>query len=89
MAKVLAQLKVFPSDTSVDREKLKEELKKNLPAGAEVLKFDEEPIAFGLVALIATVIMTEETSGLMEKVEDSMKSNSSVSEVQTVAVGRL
>ncbi len=89
MAKVIAQLKVFPSDVSVDREKLKEELKKNLPAGAELLKFDEEPIAFGLVALVATVAMKEEIGGLMDKVEDSMRSNGKVGEVQTVAVGRM
>jgi translation elongation factor aEF-1 beta len=89
MGKVVVQLKVFPTDIAIDRERLKEELKTGLPQGAQLVKFDEEPIAFGLVALIATITMIEDLSGLMQKVEDSIKSNKNVGEVQTVAIGRL
>ncbi len=89
MARVVAQLKVFPSDVSVDLGKLKEELRSELPSGAQILRFDEEPIAFGLVALIATISMVEEIGGLMDRIENSLKSNKNVGEVQTVAVGRM
>lgn len=89
MAKVVAKLKIFPSDVSVDLERLKEVLGKSLPDGAELLRFEEEPVAFGLVALVATVSMVEESGGLMDKVEGALKSCPNVGEVQTVAVGRM
>jgi elongation factor 1-beta len=88
LAKVLARMKVFPSEIGVSLDKLKEDLRRGLPEGAEAVGFDEEPIAFGLVALIATVAIPEESSGLMEKVENAIKSMKEVGEVQMIAVGR-
>ncbi len=89
MAKVVAKMKIFPSDVGIDLEKLKGDLGKSLPDGAQMLHFDEEPIAFGLIALVATVSMMEETDGLMDRVENALKSCPNVGEVQTVAIGRM
>ncbi len=68
MAKVLAQMKIFPTEANTDLKKLQEQLSSNLPADASILKVQEEPIAFGLVALIVTISMAEK-DGLIDQVE--------------------
>ena len=71
MADVLVSLKVFPSGVEVNREELKQNIEKNLPDFASVLKFEEEPIAFGLVAVIAHILLPEDKSGGIDEVEVS------------------
>jgi len=63
ISKVIVSIKIFPSDVTVDLGLLKEKIKKNLPEYASVYKFVEEPIAFGLVALITHIVFPEEKSG--------------------------
>jgi elongation factor 1-beta len=87
MAKVLAQMKVFPSEVDVDLKKLQEELSNHLPKDASILKVQEEPIAFGLVALVVTILMAEK-DGVIEQVEKAIADTPNVGEVQTIAVGR-
>lgn len=88
MAKVLAAIKIFPSDVSKDLSQLKDQIQRNLPKDVSVLRFQEEPIAFGLVALIATVSMPEEISGKMDEIEDKLKATEGVSEIQVMTVSR-
>ena len=89
MAKVLVSIKIFPSDTSISLNALREDVVKALPLGASIYKFEEEPIAFGLVALIAHVLLPEEETGMMNQLEESLKSIESVSEIQSIAVRRV
>jgi elongation factor 1-beta len=88
MAKVLASIKIFPSEPSIDLSQLKARIEKNLPNDVSILKYTEEPIAFGLVALIANLLMPEEVSGKMDEVEEALKSTEGVSEIQVVAMTR-
>jgi len=88
MAKVLAAIKIFPSDVSKDLSQLKDQIQRNLPKDVSVLRFQEEPIAFGLVALIATLSMPEEISGKMDEIEDKLKATEGVSEIQVITVSR-
>lgn len=88
MAKVLASIKVFPSEPSSDLSGLKSQIEKRLPKDVSVLRFQEEPIAFGLVALIANLLMPEEASGKMDEVEENLKSTEGVSEIQVISVTR-
>jgi len=88
MAKVLAAIKIFPSNPSNDLSQLRAQIEKNLPKDVSVLKYQEEPIAFGLVALIANVLMPEEVSGKMDEVEERLKSTEGVSEIQVMSVTR-
>jgi translation elongation factor aEF-1 beta len=88
MAKVLAAIKIFPSNPSNDLSRLKAQIEKNLPKDVSVLKYQEEPIAFGLVALIANLLMPEEISGKMDEVEERLKSTEGVSEIQVMSVTR-
>lgn len=87
MAKVVAQIKIFPTETTVDLGELRRSVEKALPPETSVARFDEEPIAFGLVALVARVVMPDE-EGRMEKVEEALKSVQNVGEIQIVNVWR-
>lgn len=88
MAKIIASIKIFPSEANADLDELREKIKKKLPDYASVYKFEEEPIAFGLVVIIAHITMPEE-EGKMEEVENSLSSIKDVSEIQAISVSRI
>ena len=88
MAKVLASIKIFPSDANIDLGVLKSKVQSSLPAGSTVQRFEEEPVAFGLVALIAYVILPEDAEGKMDQVEEAIRAVDLVSEIQVLRVGR-
>jgi len=87
LAKVIAQIKIFPTETTVDLGELRKKVEAALPPGTTVARFDEEPIAFGLIALIARIAMPEQ-EGQMDKVEEAVKSVENVGEIQVVNVWR-
>ena len=88
MAKVLASIKVFPSDANIDLPALRSRIERALPPSSNIRKVEEEPIAFGLVALIAHVEMPENVEGIMDQVEEAIKSVELVSEIQVLKVIR-
>jgi len=89
LAKVMVSLKIFPSDIIADMNGLKDAIKKSLEGQATIYKFDEEPVAFGLVALVAHILMPEETSGVMDEVERRLKSIVGISEVEVLVSRRI
>jgi len=89
LARVLVSLKIFPSDIDVNREALKKEIRKNLPSYASVYQFEEEPIAFGLVALIAHILLPEDRSGGIDEVESNLRKITEISDFQTLMVRRV
>jgi translation elongation factor aEF-1 beta len=84
----MASIKIFPSDANIDLTALKSKIQSSLPAGSTVQKFEEEPVAFGLVALIAHVVLPEDAGGTMDQVEDAIRGVDLVSEIQVLRVGR-
>lgn len=88
MARVVVSLKIFPADINVNLDALKEKIKNSLPSYASVYKFEEEPIAFGLVALIAHIVLPENQSGGLDEIERSIQSVGDVSDIQTIMVRR-
>jgi elongation factor 1-beta len=89
MAKVIASIKIFPNEPSTDLSELKSRIEKRLPKDASIIASKEEPIAFGLVAIIANIAMPEEISGKMDEVEEAIKSTDGVSEIQVMNVTRV
>ncbi|MGD0421944.1 MAG: elongation factor 1-beta [Candidatus Bathyarchaeia archaeon] len=89
MAKVLASIKIFPKEANIDLSPLKTRVQASLPTGSSVQRFDEEPVAFGLVALIAHVVLPEDAAGHMEQVEEAIRSIDAVSEIQVLRMGRV
>jgi translation elongation factor aEF-1 beta len=88
MRNVMVSMKIFPEDVTIDLNQLREKIKKSLPQEVSVYKFLEEPIAFGLVALIAHILVPEEKSGEMEKVENTIKNIKGVSNIETFMMQR-
>lgn len=85
----MVSLKIFPSDIIADMTGLKDNVKRSLEGKATIYKFDEEPVAFGLVALIAHILMPEESSGIMDEIERSLKSINGISEVEVLVSRRI
>ena len=89
LAKVLASIKIFPHEANIDLSPLKSKIEASLPPGFSVRKFEEEPVAFGLVALIAHVILPDDAAGQMDQVEEAIMSINTVSQIQVLRVGRI
>src|SRR5712691_10029857 len=88
LAKVMVSLKIFPSDIVADMSGLKQTITKSLEGKATIYKFDEEPVAFGLVALIVHILMPEDASGIMDEIEGRLKSIDGISEVEVLVSRR-
>ncbi len=89
MAQVLASIKCFPEDVLIPLPVIKEEIEKTLPDFAKIYRIDEEPIAFGLVALIAHVLISDSGGDELEKVETSLKGVKGISQVETLMIRRV
>ena len=89
MAKVLISIKILPSDVTTDLNLLQKKIEKELPKYASVYKFKEEPIAFGLTALIAHIIIPEEKPGVLDKVEKQLQKIDEISQMETLMVRRV
>jgi len=60
-----------------------------LPSFAEVYRIDEEPVAFGLVVLIAHIVVPDSGGDELEKVEAAIRGVEGISEVETLLVRRI
>lgn len=88
MARILARFRVFPKTVDVDLKRLRSLIEAALPGDARVEGAAEEPIAFGLKALILGVSFPEEDGGWMDRVEEAIKGVQGVGEIQVLAVSR-
>ncbi|MFQ3294445.1 MAG: elongation factor 1-beta [Halobacteriales archaeon] len=88
MGKVAAQIKVMPQDPEIDLDDLEGRLEASLPEGAEINGFAHDDVAFGLVALLPTVIVPDEAGGT-EAVEEAFAEVEGVESVGVEEVGRL
>ena len=89
MSKVIVSIKIFPSDITTDLNQLKKRIEKELPKYASVYKFDEEPIAYGLKALIAHIIIPEEKPGALDEVEKQLQKIDEISQKETLMVRKV
>ncbi len=88
MGKVAAQIKVMPESPDVDLDGLQERLEQALPEGAKINGFKRDDVAFGLVALLPTVVVPDESGGT-DAVEEAFASVDDVESVSVENVGRL
>ena len=89
MGKIIIVYKIFPSESTVDLELLKEKIKKQLSDIASVQRFAEEPIAFGLCALIVNMVLPEDKEGILDETEKRLTNIEEVGNIQTIGVNRL
>ena len=88
MGKVAAKIKIMPQNPDVDLDALEERLQKALPDGANIKGFERENVAFGLVALLPTVIVPDDAGGT-EAVEERFAEVEGVESVEVGNVGRI
>jgi translation elongation factor aEF-1 beta len=87
MGSVLVKLKILPDDVSVPLEDLAERIGRNLPQGSTIIRRSQEPIAFGLSALILYVKVAEE-EGILDRLESAIREVEHVSQVDIIGVSR-
>ncbi|RLM57390.1 elongation factor 1-beta [Halobellus sp. Atlit-31R] len=88
MGKVAAKIKVMPNSPEIDLDDLQEQLEQSLPEGAKINGFERDDVAFGLVALLPTVIVPDDAGGT-EAVEDAFMDVDGVESVSVENVGRI
>jgi elongation factor 1-beta len=88
LGKIVIAYKIFPSESTVDLEVLKEKIKEKLADKAAIQKFAEEPIAFGLCALKVTMVLPEE-EGILDETEKILNDIEEIGQLQTLGMTRL
>ena len=88
MGTVIVTYKVFPEDIVKNFDSLKKLIEEKVPKNSTVSGYGEEPVAFGLVALLVQVRFPEDQSGLVDEFETELGKIQGVSQVQTMDVRR-
>jgi len=88
MGSIKVVYKVFPEDVVISFDDLKKKIEKCLPKFSSVEGYGEEPIAFGLKALLVQVKFPEDKTGIVDEFETELGKIEGVSQVQTVMVRR-
>ncbi|WP_405270532.1 elongation factor 1-beta [Methanobrevibacter sp.] len=88
MGEVLTTMKIMPDSPDIDLETIKSTIESSMPEGARIHEISEEPIAFGLVAVILQFI-TEDGEGGSEAVEEMVQAIDGVASFEVTGVGRL
>ena len=86
MANVLTVLKIVPSGTELDREDFVNNVLKGLceENNVEFVKYEEEPVAYGLVAILAYLknADTEDGADDLNSLQETLEGNDDLSSVE-------
>ncbi|HII86257.1 TPA: elongation factor 1-beta [Candidatus Bathyarchaeota archaeon] len=88
MGTVIVTYKIFPEDIVENFDNLKKEIDGKLPRNSSISGYGEEPVAFGLKALLVQVRFPEDQTGLVDEFESEIGQIKGVSQVQTLMVRR-
>jgi elongation factor 1-beta len=88
MGSIKVVYKVFPEDVVESFDDLKRKIEKCLPEFSSIEGYGEEPIAFGLKALLVQVTFPEDKTGIVDEFETKLGKIEGVSQVQTMMVRR-
>ena len=88
MGDVAATIKVMPDSPDVELSELEDTLENALPDGARIRGFEREDVAFGLTAVITSVIVGDAEGGT-DQVEEAFAAIDNVESVSVENVGRL
>ena len=87
MANLLVRVKIMPKEAETKPEQMTEDIKRVNPT-IEIRSTKEEPIAFGLVALIADFV-TDDEGGAMDAIEAAIKKSELVGEFEVLGASRI
>jgi elongation factor 1-beta len=85
MGEVLTTIKLMPESPDVDLEQMKTDIQNAIGEDAELHKIEEEPIAFGLVALNVIFIVNDGEGGT-DAIEEKLVNIPSVNSMEVVDV---
>ena len=88
MGSVIVTYKVFPEDIVENFDSLKKEIDKIRPEFAAIEGYGEEPVAFGLKALLLQVRFPEDKTGIVDVFEEKLAKIPGISQAQTMYVRR-
>ncbi len=81
MGDVLTVYKIYPEEVE-DSDRIVEALKSKVPEEFKLNSVELEPIAFGLKIVKASFIFPDKIGGLLEKLEEFLKSVPGVNEIE-------
>lgn len=82
------RLKVLPSDTAIEHERILKSVTDSLPAGVRVRNQRIEPIAFGLSAIILDIVAPEQ-EGIIDTIEERVSAAPFVGQSELMGVSRM
>jgi translation elongation factor aEF-1 beta len=86
MSGVAATIKVMPADADTDLNDLKNKIREAIPASGQINgEIVEQPIAFGLKALIVTIVVEDDEGGI-DPIEEALNA---IPEAESVSVTNL
>ena len=89
MGHILVTYKVFPEDIVDNFDPLKGEIKSILPQDSQIEGWGEEPVAFGLKALLVQIQFPEEKHGIVDEFESALAKLKGVSQAQAFNIRRI
>ena len=88
LGSVIVTYKVFPEDIVENFDKLKKNIEGAKPEFVSIEGYGEEPVAFGLVALLVQLKFPEDKSGIVDEFEEKLGKLPGVSQAQCIQVRR-
>ncbi len=85
MGRVAATYNLMPDGPSIDMEAVKTKIPQIVPEGVTVLKGEVKPFAFGLKILDITFMMND-SEGIMDKLEEKLRSIEGIQGVESTQV---
>ena len=87
MSRLVARVKILPSEAETDLDDVINKLKLNIPNAMGLERYGKEPLAFGVYSLICDFTLNDE-EGQMDSLENYIKNTDGVSEIQVMSVSR-
>ena len=87
MTKLVARIKILPSESETDIMSIPKTLSETLPEELKLIAHTKEPIAFGLYSILADFTL-DDSEGQMELLEESIRKINGVGQIEVINVSR-